>query len=160
EAESARREREEAEQARAAAQQELQQAQLARQQADSDAAQARARASEVEHQAQEQRARLVSQLNSVLQTKDTAQGIVANISDVLFDVNKATLKPDAKVRLAKVSGIILAYPDLKLQINGFTDSTGTANYNQVLSEQRAAAVRDFLISQGVGADNVTARGFG
>ena len=133
-----------------------QQTEQARQQAAA-AEQAR---EQVEQQAAEQRQRLVQQLNSVLQTKETARGVVAQMSDVLFAVNKATLTPDAKIRLAKVAGIVLAYPDLKLEIDGYTDSTGTAQRNEVLSEQRAASVRDFLLSQGVSANNVIARGFG
>jgi len=82
------------------------------------------------------------------------------MSDVLFDFNKATLKQGATLRLAKVSGIILAYPDLKLEIDGFTDNKGTPEYNQKLSERRAATVRDFLVSQGVSADAVNTRGYG
>lgn len=167
EREAASRAAQEADLARQAMQQQLaaaqqqqqqlqQQTQEARQQAQA-AEQARAQA---EQQAAEQRQRLVQQLNSVLQTKDTARGVVAQMSDVLFDVNKATLKPDAKIRLAKVAGIVLAYPDLRLEIDGYTDSTGTQHRNEVLSEERAAAVRDFLISQGVSANNVIARGFG
>lgn len=181
EREAAQKAAQEAEQARQAAEQQLQAAQQQQQQLQAQqqqlqqqtqAAQQQAAAAEqarqqaeqarqqAEQQAAEQRQRLVQQLNSVLQTKDTARGVVAQMSDVLFDINKATLKPDAKIRLAKVAGIVLAYPDLRLEIDGFTDSTGTQQYNETLSEERAASVRDFLISQGVSANNVTARGFG
>jgi hypothetical protein len=80
--------------------------------------------------------------------------------DVLFDFNKASLKPTARERLAKVAGIILAYPDIKLNVEGFTDSIGSDEYNQVLSEKRAATVRDYLISQGVNLNSVSAQGFG
>jgi outer membrane protein OmpA-like peptidoglycan-associated protein len=79
---------------------------------------------------------------------------------VLFDFNKYTLKPEARERLARVSGIVLAYPDLKLQIEGYTDSIGSEEYNQTLSEKRAEAVRDYLVSSGVGMNNVAARGLG
>jgi hypothetical protein len=79
---------------------------------------------------------------------------------VLFDFNQATLKPGAKLRLAKVSGIILAYPDLKLEIDGFTDNKGTPQYNMTLSDKRAKAVRDFLVAQGVSSDAVNTKGFG
>jgi len=79
---------------------------------------------------------------------------------VLFDFNKYTLKPAARERLARVSGIVLAYPDLKLQIEGHTDSIGSDEYNQTLSEKRAATVRDYLVSSGVPLDNVAARGLG
>jgi outer membrane protein OmpA-like peptidoglycan-associated protein len=106
------------------------------------------------------RARLLQQLNQVLQTKDTARGLVATMPDVLFDFAKYTLKPEARERLAKVAGIILSYPDLRLQIEGHTDNIGSDSYNQRLSEQRAAAVRDYLVSQGVPLNNVFAVGFG
>jgi len=96
----------------------------------------------------------------VLQTRDSARGLIVSMSDVLFDFNQATLKPGAKLRLAKVSGIILAYPDLKLEIDGFTDNKGTPQYNMTLSDKRAKAVRDFLVGQGVGTDAVTTKGFG
>lgn len=174
EREAAQRAAQEAEQARlaaeqaaqqsqqqlAAAQQQQQQYQQEAQQARLQAQQAEQARQQIEQQAAAQRQRLVQQLNTVLQTKDTARGVVAQMSDVLFDVNKSTLKPDAKIRLAKVAGIVMAYPDLKLEIDGYTDSTGTAERNEVLSQERAAAVRDFLISQGVPIDNVSARGFG
>jgi outer membrane protein OmpA-like peptidoglycan-associated protein len=80
--------------------------------------------------------------------------------DVLFDFNKYTLKPAARERLARVSGIVLAYPDLKLEIEGHTDSIGSDEYNQTLSEKRAAVVRDYLVSSGVSMSNVVARGMG
>lgn len=152
---------------RAAAQQQLQESEQARQAAAQQAEQARllaqqsdqARAQAVQ-QAEEQRQRLLKQLNQVLQTRDSARGLIVSMSDVLFDFNQATLKPGAKLRLAKVSGIILAYPDLKLEIDGFTDNKGTPQYNMTLSEKRAKAVRDFLVSQGVGTDAVTTKGFG
>jgi hypothetical protein len=78
----------------------------------------------------------------------------------LFDLNKATLRSGAQLRLAKVAGIILAYPDLKLEIDGFTDNTGTPQYNQTLSDKRAEAVKNFLVSQGVAPDAVTTKGYG
>ena len=159
---------------RAAAQQQLQQSEQARQAAlaqqqtlAQQAEQARLQAQQSDQaraqavqQAEEQRQRLLKQLNQVLQTRDSARGLIVSMSDVLFDFNKATLKPDAKLRLAKVSGIILAYPGLKLEIDGFTDNKGTPQYNMTLSDKRAKAVQDFLIAQGVGPDAVTTRGFG
>jgi outer membrane protein OmpA-like peptidoglycan-associated protein len=129
------------------------QARLQAQQAD----QARQQAVQ---QAEQQRQRLLTQLNQVLQTRDSARGLIVNMSDVLFDLNKATLRPGAKLRLAKVAGIILAYPDLRLEIDGFTDNTGSPGYNQALSEKRAAAVQEFLVSQGVSSNNVNTKGFG
>ncbi len=103
---------------------------------------------------------LKDQLNQVLQTKETARGLIVNMSDVLFDFNKYTLKTDAREKLAKVSGILLAYPNLKLQIEGYTDNIGSDEYNQKLSEQRADGVRDYLVSQSVQDNNITAAGFG
>jgi outer membrane protein OmpA-like peptidoglycan-associated protein len=159
---------------RAAAQQQLQQSEQARQAAlqqqqtlSQQAEQARLQAQQSDQaraqavqQAEEQRQRLLKQLNQVLQTRDSARGLIVSMSDVLFDFNQATLKPGAKLRLAKISGIILAYPDLKLEIDGFTDNKGTPQYNMTLSDRRAKAVRDFLVAQGVGTDAVTTKGFG
>ncbi|HEV2988903.1 MAG TPA: OmpA family protein [Candidatus Angelobacter sp.] len=163
-----------AQQEKLEAQQQLQQAEAARQAAlqqqqalSQQAEQARLQAQQAEQarlqseqQAEQQRQRLLQQLNQVLQTKDTAKGLIVNVSDVLFDTGKATLKPGARVRLARVAGIILAYPDLKLEVDGYTDSTGSLDLNMGLSERRAAAVRNFLVSQGVPSTNVTERGFG
>lgn len=159
----AQQEAQQAAQDRAQAEQQLQQAQAARQQAEQQqqalAQQADQARLQTEQQAEQQRQRLLQQLNQVLQTKDTAKGLIVNVSDVLFDTGKSTLKPGAKVRLAKVAGIILAYPDLRLQVNGYTDSTGTHEINEALSQRRADAVRDFLTSQGVAQGNVSAEGF-
>ncbi len=163
-AEQARQEaqaiRQRAEQDRQAAEAQQQAALQQQQQLQTEAQRAQFRAQQAEQEREQMRSRLLQQLNQVLQTRDTARGLIVNMSDVLFDLNKATLKPGAKIRLAKVAGIIQAYPDLKLSIEGFTDSTGTPQYNQVLSEKRAASVRDYLLSQGVSANNVTAQGFG
>jgi outer membrane protein OmpA-like peptidoglycan-associated protein len=82
------------------------------------------------------------------------------MSDVLFDFNKYTLKPDAREKLAKVSGILLSYPNLKLQVEGYTDNIGSDEYNQKLSEERADSVRDYLETQGVGQTNISAAGYG
>jgi outer membrane protein OmpA-like peptidoglycan-associated protein len=111
-------------------------------------------------QTQQMRERLRQQLNQVLQTRDSARGLIMNMSDVLFDFNKFTLKPEAREKLAKVSGILLAYPDLKVQVEGYTDNVGTDEYNQKLSEERAGAVRDYLVSNNVAENNVTAQGYG
>jgi outer membrane protein OmpA-like peptidoglycan-associated protein len=146
----------EADAARLAKQQADQQTALAQQQA---AAADQARQQAVQ-QKEEMRARLLAQLNSVLQTKDTARGLIVSMPDVLFDFGKYTLKPEARERLARISGIVLAYPDLHLQIEGYTDSIGSDAYNQTLSEERAATVRDYLVSSGVSINNVVAQGFG
>jgi outer membrane protein OmpA-like peptidoglycan-associated protein len=106
------------------------------------------------------RQQLLDQFNSILQTRDTARGLIVNMSDVLFDTARFTLKPGAREKLAKVSGIILGHPGLKIAVEGHTDSVGGDDYNMKLSENRAAAVRDFLVSQGVPASGVSAQGFG
>jgi outer membrane protein OmpA-like peptidoglycan-associated protein len=108
----------------------------------------------------ELRARLLQQLNLVLETHDSARGLISNMGDVLFETGKYELKPEARERLAKVSGILLAYPSLKVAIEGHTDSVGTDEYNQRLSERRAEAVRDYFVQQSVSADAVTAHGLG
>ena len=118
------------------------------------------RPQEAVQQKEEMRARLLAQLNQVLQTRDSARGLIVSMPDVLFDFNQYTLKPDARERLAKISGIVLAYPDLKLEIEGHTDSIGSDEYNQTLSEKRAATVRDYLVTSGVSINNVVARGLG
>ena len=170
-AEQARRQ---AEEARQAAEQAT--AQAAQEKAAADAARAaaiaqqqaaqteanRARTAEQQSEAEKTqlRERLRQQLNLILETRESARGLIVNISDVLFDFNKYTLKPGAREKLAKVSGILLAYPGLKVQLEGHTDSVGGDEYNQRLSEQRAAAVRDYLQSQGVPGDTLTAIGLG
>jgi len=109
---------------------------------------------------EELRARLLKQFNLILETRDTARGLVVNMSDVLFDSGKYTLRPMAREKLAKISGIVLAYPSLKLAVEGNTDSVGTELFNQELSEQRASGVRTYLTQQGVPESSTTATGFG
>jgi outer membrane protein OmpA-like peptidoglycan-associated protein len=82
------------------------------------------------------------------------------MQDVLFDTAKYTLKEPAKIALARIAGIVISHPGLNLQVEGYTDSTGTMEFNQKLSEQRANSVRDFLMSQGVNTQNMTAVGYG
>jgi outer membrane protein OmpA-like peptidoglycan-associated protein len=135
------------------AREEAQRARDAQQQAQLNAEQAR-------QQAAQARERLREQLNSVLETTETARGLIVNMPDVLFDFNKYTLKPGAREKLAKVSGILLSYPNLKLQVEGYTDSIGSDEYNQKLSEERADSVRGYLVSQSVSDANVTAAGYG
>lgn len=163
----AEQQQQQAEQARQQADLARQQAEAARQaalqqqqQAQAEAERAQLAAQQAEQQREAMRQRLIQQLNTVLQTRDTPKGLVATMPDVLFAFNNANLKPDARERLAKVAGILLAYPDLKLRVEGYTDNIGSDQYNQVLSEKRAANVRDYLVSQGVPLDNVTAQGFG
>jgi outer membrane protein OmpA-like peptidoglycan-associated protein len=106
------------------------------------------------------RAQLLAQFNAILQTRDTARGLIVNMSDVLFDTAKYSLRPLAREKLAKVAGILLGHPALRLEVEGHTDSVGSDDYNQRLSEQRGGAVRDFLVQQGLPAGSITARGFG
>ncbi len=128
------------------------------------AAAAAAAADEQLQQAQrekkELRAQLLLQFNTILETHDTARGLVVNMSDVLFDTGKHTLRPVAREKLAKISGIMLAYPGLKLGIEGNTDSVGGDAYNQGLSERRAESVRGYLAEQGIPGSSMTAVGFG
>jgi outer membrane protein OmpA-like peptidoglycan-associated protein len=130
------------------------------QQAQQQTQEAQRQAQEAIRQKEEMRARLLAQLNQVLQTRDTARGLIVNMPDVLFDFNKYSLKPEARERLAKVSGIIEAYPGLKLEVEGHTDSIGSDEYNLQLSDKRADSVRAYLISNGVRPDSVTAEGLG
>jgi outer membrane protein OmpA-like peptidoglycan-associated protein len=106
------------------------------------------------------RAKLLLQFNLIFATRDTARGLIVNLSDVLFDTGKSTLRPIAREKLAKISGIVLAYPDLRLAIEGNTDSVGSDAMNQQLSENRANAVRDFLAAEKIPATSMTSQGFG
>lgn len=133
-------------------------AQRAASQADLDrAAKEKAQA---EAEKAELRAQLLRQFNAVLQTRDTARGLIVNMSDVLFDTGKYSLRPLAREKLAKVAGIVSGHPGLRLDVEGHTDSVGGDEYNQRLSEQRGAAVRDYLTQEGMAATSVTAKGFG
>ncbi len=129
-------------------------------QSDSLRQQAEKDRQKAEYEKQELRARLLQQLNSILATRDSARGLVANMSDVLFRSGSFELLPAARERLAKVSGIVLAYPSLHVAIEGHTDSIGTDDYNQQLSERRAQAVRDYFVQQGINSSAVEARGYG
>jgi outer membrane protein OmpA-like peptidoglycan-associated protein len=133
--------------------------------AEADKAKASAAQSEnlrqqAEKEKQELRGRLLQQLNSVLATRDSARGLIANMSDVLFRSGSVELLPAARERLAKVSGIVLAYPSLHVSIEGHTDSVGSDEYNQDLSERRAQSVRDYFVRGGIPEGAVDARGFG
>ncbi|MGD0156447.1 MAG: OmpA family protein [Terracidiphilus sp.] len=122
------------------------QAQQGQRQADSDKAAMRAQLSE--------------QLNLILETRDSARGLIVSMSDVLFDTGQYSLKPGAREKLAKVAGILIAYPGLNIAVGGYTDNVGGDDMNQTLSENRAGAVRDYLVQEGVTANSVTAKGFG
>jgi outer membrane protein OmpA-like peptidoglycan-associated protein len=128
--------------------------------AEADAEKAKMAAAQAESEKAELRKQLLDQLSSILQTHDTVRGLIVNMSDVLFDTGSYTLKPGAREKLAKISGILLAYPALKVEVEGHTDSVGSDDFNQRLSEQRAESVREYLVDQQVPADAVTAFGFG
>ncbi|MGA7235496.1 MAG: OmpA family protein [Bryobacteraceae bacterium] len=108
----------------------------------------------------ELRVQLLAQFNAILQTTDTARGLIVNMSDVLFDTGKYTLRPLAREKLAKVAGIVSGHPGLKLDVEGYTDSVGGDDYNQQLSEKRAGSVSGYLTQQGMPLTSVTAKGFG
>jgi len=127
---------------------------------EQQAAAAREAARKAEEDRTRMRAELVRQLNVILATRESARGLIVNMSDVLFDTGRYTLRPGAREKLAKIAGIILAHPGLKIEVEGHTDITGGPAINQPLSENRAAAVRTYLITQGVDPGNITARGFG
>ena len=136
-----------------------QQAEAQTQQANAAAQDANQRADAAEQRAEQMRARLQQQLNTILQTQDTPRGLLVRMSDVLFAPGRYELTNDAKLALAKMSGVLLAYPGLKLAVDGYTDSTGGDEVNQTLSDKRAEAVRTFLVTQGVPASAITAQGF-
>jgi outer membrane protein OmpA-like peptidoglycan-associated protein len=115
---------------------------------------------QLEAEKAELRIQLLRQFNAILQTRDTARGLIVNMSDVLFDTGKFSLRPLAREKLAKVAGIVSGHPGLRLDVEGHTDSVGGDDYNQRLSEQRGASVRDYLTQEGMAASSVTAKGFG
>jgi outer membrane protein OmpA-like peptidoglycan-associated protein len=137
----------------------------AKAQAEADALRAKEEAAQADAErsrqaAQNLRAQLLDQFNRILETRDTPRGLVITMADVLFDVGKYQLRPTTREQLAKVSGILLAHPGLNLQVEGYTDSTGSDDLNQKLSEQRASTVREYMVDQGLSADSVTSKGFG
>ena len=164
---AAQRAREEATRIKAEAEAARQSALAEQQKAQADAARAREQAQEADRMRQraesdrdQLRQQLLQQLNMVLETRESARGLIVNMSDVLFDTGKYTLKPGAREKLARVAGIVLAHPGLTLEVEGHTDNVGGDAYNQRLSEQRADAVREYLVQNGVKSNNITARGFG
>jgi outer membrane protein OmpA-like peptidoglycan-associated protein len=159
-AQEAAHQKELAEQAKAEAIQQQQALAADAAQAHADAQKAESLRQQAEREKQELRERLLQQLNQILATRDSARGLVANMSDVLFRSGSYELAPGARERLAKVSGIILAYPSLHVSVEGHTDSVGGDEYNQSLSELRAQAVRDYFVQQGIQSSSIEAHGFG
>jgi outer membrane protein OmpA-like peptidoglycan-associated protein len=149
-----------AQQAQAASATALSAAQADADQSRSAAQQAQLTAQQAEADKAAMRTRLSEQLNSILQTRDSARGLIVSMSDVLFDTGKYSLKPGAREKLAKVAGILLAYPGLNIEVGGYTDNVGGDDMNQRLSENRADSVRSYLVQEGVAANSVSARGFG
>jgi outer membrane protein OmpA-like peptidoglycan-associated protein len=121
---------------------------------------AQAQTQAAEHERQQLRAGLLDQFNHVLPTTDTPRGLVVNMSDVLFNTGKSDLQPPAREAMARLSGVVLNYPSLRLAIEGHTDSTGRAEFNQTLSQKRADAVHEYLVTQGLDGDKLSAQGLG
>jgi len=152
-AREAAREQERAEQAR-------REAEAQRTQAQALAGEALALRAQAETEKAALRATLLQQFSAILDTRDTARGLIVNIGDVLFETGRFELLPPAREKLARFAGIVLGHPGLMVQAEGFTDSTGTAAINEELSERRASTVSSFLIAQGLSRDRLTARGYG
>ncbi len=160
EAERLAAERQTSEEARKAAEAARAAAEAQAQQAQSTAAQAQQAAAQAEQEKANLREQLREQLNVILETRETARGLIVNLSDVLFDTGSASLKPGAREKLAKIAGILLAHPGLNLEVEGHTDSVGAASYNQQLSEARAHSVQDYLVRQGIPPATVATSGLG
>ena len=159
-ARKAEQEKAEAETAKAAALEQQHALQAENERARSQAEESERGRQKAEQEKAEMRARLLQQLNAILVTRDTARGLIATMPDVLFETNQFSLRPAARESLAKLAGILLAYPDLRLEVDGHTDSVGSDAYNQQLSEKRAASVRDYLVQQGLPMSSATVMGFG
>ncbi len=149
-----------AEAARQKAQAEAEQAQAQAQEEQQTAQEAAQRAQQADQQRIAMRNRLQQQLNSILQTRQTPQGLVVTMSHVFFATGQAILHEDTRETLAKLAGVLLAYPGITVEVDGYTDDTGSEATNQELSQKRADAVRDLLVQQGVPASSITSRGMG
>jgi outer membrane protein OmpA-like peptidoglycan-associated protein len=152
--------RSQAEADRQRAEAERQRAEAALRDAEAEASRAQGVAAQAEREKAELRDRLRQQLSVILETRETARGLIVNLSDVLFDTAQATLKPGAREKLARVSGILSSHPDLKIEVEGHTDSVGTDDYNQNLSLRRADSVRSYLVAQHITPQSITTKGFG
>ncbi|HEV7672898.1 MAG TPA: OmpA family protein [Candidatus Angelobacter sp.] len=157
EAEAARKE---ADAARAAAEQQKQALAVEADKARKAAEESDRLRQQAEQEKADLRSQLLQQLNTILATRDTARGLIANMSDVLFKTGSYELLSGARERLAKVSGIVIAHPGLHLEVEGHTDAVGSDDYNQKLSENRAQAVRDYLVQQGISDNSIVSRGLG
>ncbi len=159
-AQQAQQQAQEEAQKRAAAEQQQQQAAQQAEEARQRAEQAEQRNQQLEAQQAQVRQQLMSQLNQVLQTRDSARGLIVSMPDVLFSTGSADLKPTARERLAKVAGILIAYPDIHVEVDGYTDSTGSVMFNEQLSQHRAGSVQSYLVQQGVPSASIDTHGFG
>ena len=101
-----------------------------------------------------------NQLNAVLPTNETDRGLVSEIAGLQFATGTAKLSEPARESLARFSGIVAQYPDIKIKIEGHTDNTGSVEKNNQLSLARATSVRDYLIGQGIAASRIAVEGFG
>jgi len=119
---------------------------------------AKAETERVRAAAEKARADLLQQLNRVLETKDTPRGLVVNMAETLFDTGKFDLRPEAREKLARLSGILATHPELHLDVEGHTDNTGGLQVNQKLSDQRAEAVAKYLVAQGVSEKTINSAG--
>lgn len=153
-------ERREAERAKTEAQAEQARLRTAAQKAEIEARYANEARQKAEQERRKAREELRRELNTVLETRETARGLIMSMPDVLFDFGKYTLRQGAREKLAKISGILLSHPDLKIEVDGYTDNIGSESFNQTLSDERAESVRTYLVDQGVASDHITARGFG
>lgn len=152
--------RAQADAARAQAEAQAQQQQQAAATAQQQAAAAQEAAAQAKREREQLRASLLEQFNRVLPTTDTPQGLKANLADVLFATGKYDLQPPAREALAKFSGIVIAHPGLKMAVNGYTDSVGGDTFNLTLSENRASAVKAYLINQGIDPSSIVSTGYG
>ncbi|HEX3741702.1 MAG TPA: OmpA family protein [Terriglobales bacterium] len=159
-AQQAQQQAQEEAQKRAEAEQQQQQAAQQAEEARQRAEQAEQRNQQLEVQQAQVRQQLMSQLNQVLQTHDSARGLIVSMPDLLFSTASADLKAAARERLAKVAGILIAYPDIHVEVDGYTDSTGSVTFNEQLSQQRAASVQSYLVQQGVPSSSIDTHGFG
>jgi outer membrane protein OmpA-like peptidoglycan-associated protein len=146
----------------AQAQSEAERAKIKEESARLEAERARQQAEQAKRERDEVQQRLYLSLSEILETRREARGLIVSLSDVLFDFNRATLKPGAREKLSKLAGILLAYPgDYRMEIEGHTDAIGSEEYNLRLSQLRAESVRDFLTQASIPASRITAtRGLG
>ena len=128
--------------------------------AETKAQLSQAEAERVKRERDEAYARMRSALSVIVETRETARGLIVSLPDILFDVDKATLKAQSKEILSKVCGILQVAGNYDLSIEGHTDSTGSDEHNQKLSERRAQAVYDYLAGCGLKSSSMMSKGFG